>query len=89
MLPGQAQLAGPKVRAGTSDMADEKGKQREGAKGGPGSGPATGNPERRNRLAGELRDNLKRRKGQSRSRGEETPPGALSRDARKTLIDPD
>jgi hypothetical protein len=47
------------------------------------------NPERKERLGSELRDNLKRRKGQSRMRGEDMPPGAASRNARKTLIDPD
>jgi len=89
MLPLQAQHAGPKVRAGTSDMADENGKQQADGTHGSGSRPTAGNPQRRDRLVGELRDNLKRRKGQSRSRGEATPPGALSRNARKTLIDPD
>ena len=46
-------------------------------------------PERKDRLNRELRDNLKRRKGQSRSRGEEALPGVVSRSARKTLINPD
>ncbi|MBT3702874.1 MAG: hypothetical protein HOE62_17615 [Alphaproteobacteria bacterium] len=51
--------------------------------------PGSRNPARNDRLTSELRDNLKRRKGQSRSRGEDTPPGAASRTARKTLIDPE
>ncbi len=41
------------------------------------------------RLARELRDNLKRRKGQARERGADDGAGSASRAARKTLIDPD
>ena len=65
----------------TDDTSSDDGgkpKQREGRR-----------PGRKDRLSTELRDNLKRRKGQSRSRGEDTTPGAASRQARKTLIDPD
>jgi hypothetical protein len=45
--------------------------------------------DRGDRLASELRGNLKRRKGQSRMRGEDVAPGKVSRNTRKTLIDPD
>ena len=45
--------------------------------------------DRKDRLEAELRDNLKRRKGQSRGRGEAQAPGAASRQARNTLIKPE
>jgi len=46
--------------------------------------------KRKARLARELRDNLKRRKGQARERSPENrSDGAASRSARKTLIEPD
>lgn len=48
-----------------------------------------GSSERKARLASELRDNLKRRKSQSRARDESEAPGRQSRKGRQTLIDPD
>jgi hypothetical protein len=45
--------------------------------------------DRKDRLEAQLRDNLKRRKGQSRGRGESETPGAASRQARSTLIKPE